>query len=102
MTNSVPDMKEVMPETVSQFTGLTDRNGNRIWENDIVRWQDVSGKYYHAVVKFGEYGNLDFGFYLTWIEDIWMRPNISYWTDKVKVVGNVFNNPEFLEVGNGN
>jgi uncharacterized phage protein (TIGR01671 family) len=29
---------EVKPETVGQFTGITDRNGVEIWEGDIVRY----------------------------------------------------------------
>lgn len=28
---------EVNPDTICQFTGLVDRNGDKIWENDIVR-----------------------------------------------------------------
>ena len=50
----------IIPETLCQFTGLCDKNGKRIWENDIVRELDYEPQV--AVVKFGN-GYYDGGVY---------------------------------------
>lgn len=52
MTNNVPDMTEVEPSTICQCTGLKDKNGKLIWENDIVTgWFD--GKRITGYIKYG-------------------------------------------------
>ncbi len=89
---------EIVPETLCQFTGLCDKNVNRIWENDIVNY---NGKY--ASIKFGMYcsssgyGNYNLGFYVDFPEKTLYRKELGYWHEKVEVVGNIFDNPELLQ-----
>lgn len=85
-------------ETLCQFTGLTDKNGKKIWENDIV---NHNGKY--APVKFGmhcssfDYGKYNFGFYVDFPEETFYRKELGYWCRKVEVAGDIFDNPELLQ-----
>ena len=86
------------PKTLCQFTGLCDKNGKKIWENDIV---NHNGEY--APVKFGrycssfDYGSYNFGFYVDFSEKTFYRKELGYWCRKVETAGNVFDNPELLQ-----
>lgn len=83
---------EIIPETLCQFTGLTDKNGNKIWENDIIQYGAVA-----AVVKFGEYGNGNLGFYVDFPEETNYRKDFSHWAKKVVVIGNAVDDRSLLQ-----
>ena len=90
---------EVEPETVGQFTGLTDKNGKKIFEGDIVaqNWYDFNepaDDSFGEVVFFGvdcSFSVLD----LNKNEVMSMGRGYSY-SYEVEVIGNIHDNPELL------
>lgn len=83
-------------ETIGQFTGLTDRNGKKIFEGDIVRDAQSSlfGKVIYATPQDGFDGIA--GFMVDDIDDGFQNYN-GFW-HQVEVVGNIHDNPELLGV----
>lgn len=84
------DLVEVIPDTICQYTGLEDKNGNKIWENDIahIRSSGLSG---YGVIKY-ENGNLV-------LVDVKRKRTYSMYGEwKIRKDGNIFDNPELLEV----
>ena len=98
-------MKEVAPETVEQYTGLTDKNGKRIFEGDIVELYDRNyDTKWRAIVEFGNpNGNYSWGWQLNPIGKVDINTEILCWVEMeesgayCEVIGNIHDNPELLE-----
>ena len=103
-------------ETLCQFTGLCDKNGKKIWENDILMCHGNPKDL--AKVLFGEFGvrNIETGSIVDkvvgWHYEIiptdaisrcepfcWSMPLTEYYIDRceMEVVGSILDNPELLQ-----
>lgn len=77
----------VDPETVCQYTGLTDKNGRKIFEGDIlnVTYSDQQGECHYVE---------------NYVLDDLRKTSVMGWLDyanELEVVGNIFDNTELVE-----
>lgn len=89
--------EEVDPTTLCQYTGLTHKNGKKIWENDIC---DRKEKYPEIVTYNKGDWQLDYS-YVFGKEMHTDACNLGFYVcerDCVEVIGNIFNNADLLEV----
>ena len=105
---------EILPETLCQYTGMTDYKGTRIFENDIIEFEDLGEDGYEYKEGF-EYTNRAV---VEWDKMMYTLNKFQYSGNSgvqellfnneneeihctftgSKVIGNVFDNPELLEV----
>ena len=81
----------VIPETIVQYTGFTDKNGVKIFEGDIVDYisSDVIGNPKTGTIIVEDMTDYDTMIYLNH-------------SDELQIIGNIHDNPELLEGGKDN
>ena len=87
--------EEVFSETVGQYTGLTDKNGMRIFEGDIVSLVKHDSLIYKVVYVPCRYELVNSKGVNCFVLDIYKSENIE-------VIGNIHDNPEILKGGGDN
>ncbi len=86
---------EIDPNTICQCTGLKDKNGKLIWENDIV--EDEKGNLYKAFWR-DKYYQFSWACVKSEIFQIGMKWDLwSIKSYEIEVIGNIFDNPELME-----
>jgi uncharacterized phage protein (TIGR01671 family) len=71
-------------ETIGQYSGLKDKEGKKIFEGDVIERDNILW-----IIKFDE----KFGFVA---KDMKGFSHIYAWYDRVKVIGNIYDNPELV------
>lgn len=87
------------PETVCQYTGLTDKNGRKIFEGDIVREnvedaeETGTDKFIYSVLYSEEHTAFTTS---DVIGEGYFEPLAEYISGNAEVIGNIFDNPELI------
>ena len=89
---------DVLPETVGQYTGLTDKNGRKIFEGDIIICKkEICGNFIDSCVEIG-FVEMKHGAFGLHRKQGYYRPFKDWLEDyEYEIIGNIHDNPELKE-----
>ena len=90
--NESSNVWHIDADTVGQYTGLTDKNGTKIFEGDIIDFLYRSGYDDYGIVQY-DADETEFGFVYNSIYEGLGR---HYQSKDIEVIGNIYDNPELL------
>ena len=102
------EVAEIVPYTIGQFTGLTDKNGKKIFEGDIIKFHkfryepDWVGTVSYDYCSYIATGRMPLAYEKRIDEDPFYCPFevalSSIDNGAIEIIGNIYDNPELLEV----
>lgn len=95
LIDSNAESREVIPETIGQYTGLTDKNGKKICEGDILR---IGGCYFDVIYRNGGFvwRGMKLNKFVNYADSDSNIEQFSF----VEVIGNIYDTPEMPKRGN--
>ena len=89
------------PSTGGQFSGLTDKNGKKIFEGDVVKYKNTDGIKFNgvALTVIGKvvYNEKNASFAISGKDEIGAKHYDYFPIKNIEIVGNIHDNPELLE-----
>lgn len=101
INNATATLIEVIPETVGEYTNLTDKNGKKIFESDIIKQINSYDKLEMiGFVRFSKSSQFVISHTYTKKENCYKRGMKKAFAIKTncEIIGNIYDNPELLEV----
>ena len=96
--------REVIPETIGQYTGLKDKNGKKIFDGDIVSYTAIVTEYEENTRPYSYKdifeGEVTYDYGSFWINDRQLYEIAAYddeFEPEIEVIGNIYDNLDLLK-----